>query len=89
MIRRRKLVLPDGVWRFRVGRIATTVWSPSGKRVPLMNWWVSGHDVGAHVCNDPKCSGPGKPITPGNLRRFIEGNVDYFSSSKTDVQFFF
>jgi hypothetical protein len=86
----RRLVLADGVWRFKVGRVVTTVWSPSGKKVPLMNWWVSGPGaVGAHVCGDPKCSSGGKPVTPGNLRAFIEGNVDYFSASKTDVQFFF
>ena len=71
----RKLKLESGVWRFFVKGVSTTLWTPAGKKLHLLNWHISGPTPGVHHCFDEHCTGRGHPVTPGNLRKYIEGNL--------------
>lgn len=84
-MRPRRLVLPSGTWRFLVGGVRTTVWSPSGRRWGVMNWEISGAAPGTHVCGDALCSASGYPVTPGLLRAFIEAHPHRFASAAVRV----
>lgn len=71
----RKLKLESGVWRFIVRSVVTTLWTPSGKKHRIINAFISGAPEGAHVCGDERCTAAGYPVTPGNLRKYIEENL--------------
>lgn len=78
----RRLKLEDGTWRYIVKATKTTIWSPSGKRRVVWNHEIAGypttadgHIPGSVWCGDPYCCDPeSNPVTPGNLRAYIEAN---------------
>lgn len=70
-MKRRKLKLADGVWRYRIGgprgewwdrRVVVTLWTPAGRQV-----LVTSDELG--FTNE---FGPSPAVTPGILRAYIE-----------------
>ena len=79
----RRLNLDSGIWRFIVRKTSTTIWSVSGKKHQVWNCSIAGfpidqvsHMPGQPWCGDPYCCSPkSNPVTPGNLRKYIEANL--------------
>jgi hypothetical protein len=79
----RRLKLESGVWRFVVRKTKTTLWSVSGKKHSIWNHEIAGYGkyAAGHIpdtkwCGDPWCCSPiSNPVTPGNLRQYIEANL--------------
>lgn len=79
----RRLKLESGIWRFVVRKTKTTIWTASGKKHQVWNCSIAGFEPGwqGHIpgqpwCGDPYCCAPhSMPVTPGNLRQYIEANL--------------
>lgn len=73
----RKLDLVSGRWRFIVGYTKITLWSPAGRRHVISNREVTPDTSKSWYCCD-HCEWFEGAITPGNLRAFIENNLEHF-----------
>lgn len=68
---RRKLVLEDGTWRYRIGRQAVQLWTPAGRKIFVWKHDIN-HAVTGWVSSDSCYEHDGVMITPGLLRQYIE-----------------
>lgn len=71
---RRRLVLADGIWRYRVHKRFVEIWTPAGRLVEVQSWAAAGETEAPQEWHDSCYDGDRITITPGLLRQYIEAN---------------